>query len=320
MTSPAQRSPSLVATAEGSHSDSFHALDWMLLALAGGVWGSSFYFIAVALGSFQPMLITWLRMVFGFATLTCIPGARRHIERQDWPRVALIGLVWMAFPLSMFPLAEQRVSSSVAGMLNGATPIFVAVVATVLLRRLPGVRQRLGLLLGTIGIALIGWPSLRDGSNSAVGVAMILIALCSYGLAINLVVPLQQKYGALPVLWRAAGVAAALLTPFGVAAVPASSFSWHALAANAALGVLGSAVAFVAAGTLVGRVGSTRGSTTIYIVPVVALFLGAAVREETVAPMSVFGCAAVLLGAFVASRSERSGARADHANEQWQHN
>ncbi len=299
------KSTPLVSTAEGSNQDSFHGIDWMLLGVAGGVWGASFFFIAEALDSFQPMLITWLRVALGFATLSCVPRAHSPIDRQDWPKVALIALVWMAFPLSMFPLAEQHVSSSVAGMLNGGTPIFAAVVATVLLRRPPGKRQRLGLIVGTLGIALIGWPSLREGSSSAIGVGLILLALCSYGLAINIVVPMQQKYGALPVLWRAAGIAALMLAPFGVAAVPSSSFSWHSLFANIALGVLGSAVAFVAAGTLAGRVGSTRAAMTTYVIPVVALFLGAAVRSEAIALLSVVGCATVLSGAFLASRSEK---------------
>ncbi len=303
---PTPRSSSLVSTAEGTNGESFHRLDWALLAVAGGVWGSSFFFIAEALDSFQPMLITCLRVVLGWATLSCVRRSHTRIDPHDWPRVALVAVVWMAFPLSMFPLAEQRVSSSVAGMLNGATPIFVAIVATLLLRRPPGARQRLGLAVGSAGIALIGLPSLRNGSNSAIGVGLILLALSSYGLAINLVVPLQQKYGALPVLWRAAGIAAVLLAPFGVAAVPASSFSWHALLANIALGVLGSAVAYVAAGTLAGRVGSTRASTTTYVIPVIALFLGWMVRDETVAILSVLGCAVVLLGAFLASRAERT--------------
>ena len=305
------RSSLLVSTAEGSNRESFHGFDWALLAVAGGVWGASFFFIAEALDSFQPMLITWMRVVLGFATLSCVRRAHSRIERQDWPRVALVAVLWMAFPLSMFPLAEQRVSSSVAGMLNGGTPIFVAVVATILLRRPPGARQRMGLVVGTVGITLIGLPSLRNGTSSAVGVGLIVLALCSYGLAINLVVPLQQKYGALPVLWRAAGIAALLLAPFGVTAIPASSFSWHALFANVALGVLGSAVAFVAAGTLAGRVGSTRASMTTYVIPVVALLLGAAVRGETVALLSVLGCAVVLLGAFLASRSETDSTNPD---------
>ncbi len=300
------KSTPLVSTAEGSNQGAFGGIDWMLLGIAGGVWGASFFFIAEALDSFQPMLITWLRVALGFATLSCVPRAHSPIDRHDWPKVALIALVWMAFPLSMFPLAEQHVSSSVAGMLNGGTPIFAAIVATVLLRRPPGKRQRLGLIVGSLGIALIGWPSLREGSSSAIGVGLILLALCSYGLAINIVVPMQQKYGALPVLWRAAGIAALMLAPFGIAAVPASTFSWHSLFANIALGVLGSAVAYVAAGTLAGRVGSTRAAMTTYVIPVVALFLGAAVRSEAIALLSVLGCATVLFGAFLASRSERT--------------
>lgn len=296
---------SLVSTAEGTHAGSFRPLDWALLLTAGGIWGSSFFFIAEALESFQPMLITWLRVVLGFVTLSCVPRAHTPVARADWPRIGLIAVVWMAFPLSMFPIAERHVSSSVTGMLNGAMPIFTALVATVLLRRLPGVRQRVGLAVGTVGLALVGFPTLTEGASSALGVLLILVALASYGVAINVVVPLQQRYGALPVLRRAAGIAALILTPFGLAAVPSSSWSWSAVGASLVLGVLGSAIAFIAAGTLAGRVGSTRGSTTTYLIPVVSLGLGVVVRGESVHLLAVLGCAVVLAGAFLVSRAER---------------
>lgn len=302
----AQTTTRIVSTAEGTHAgSSFGTVDWALLLTAGVIWGSSFFFIAEALESFEPMLITWLRVLLGFATLSCVPRAHAPVDRADWPRIALLAVVWMAFPLSMFPIAEQHVSSSVTGMLNGAMPIFAALVATVLLRRLPGVRQRAGLAAGTLGLVMVGLPSLSEGASSALGVLLILVALASYGIAINLVVPLQQRYGALPVLRRSAGVAAVLLMPFGLAAVPASAWSWSAVAACVALGVLGSAVAFIAAGTLAGRVGSTRASTTTYLIPVVSLLLGVIVRNETVDALAVAGCAVVLLGAFLVSRKER---------------
>jgi drug/metabolite transporter (DMT)-like permease len=46
-----------------------------------------------------------------------------------------VGVLWMAFPLSMFPLAERHVSSALAGMLSGAVPLFVAIVAAGIARR-----------------------------------------------------------------------------------------------------------------------------------------------------------------------------------------
>ena len=46
-------------------------------------------------------------------------------------------MLWLAFPLSMFPFAEQHVSSALTGMLNGATPLFAAAVASILARRVP---------------------------------------------------------------------------------------------------------------------------------------------------------------------------------------
>jgi drug/metabolite transporter (DMT)-like permease len=293
----------LVQTAEGTHEGAFRAFDWALLLTAGCIWGSSFFFIANALDSFQPMLITWLRVLLGFLTLSLVPRAHARIDRADWQRVVLVGLVWMAFPLSMFPIAEQHVSSSVTGMLNGALPIFAAAIASILLHRLPGTRQRWGLAIGTVGVILIGLPSLTEGSSSAFGVLLIVLALMSYGVAINVVVPLQQRYGALPVLRSVAMVAAVLLAPFGLLAIPSSSFSWKAAGSTLALGALGSAVAFVAAATLAGRVGSTRGSTTTYLIPVVSLALGAWVLHESVDLLSVVGSAIVLLGAFVMSRS-----------------
>ena len=282
----------------------FQVLDWGLLLLAGCIWGASFFFIAEALTAFPPMLITWLRLVFGFATLSCVPASHAPVERQDWKRIVVVAVVWMAFPLSMFPFAEQRVSSALTGMLNGATPIAAAVVATVLTRRVPGPKQRVGLVVGTAGIVLIGLPSVTEGSTSAFGVGLIMIAICSYGVAINAVVPLQRKYGSLPVLRRAAGTAAVLLAPFGLWSMRDARWDWSALGANLALGVFGSAVAFVAAGTLAGRVGPTRASTTTYIMPVVALFLGAVVRGEDIAVLSVVGSAVVLTGAYLANRAE----------------
>ena len=79
-----------------------------------------------------PNGVTFMRILVGFATLTVLPAARRPMAGSEWGGVALLGVLWMAFPLSMFPFAEQRVSSALTGMLNGAVPLFAAIVAAAL--------------------------------------------------------------------------------------------------------------------------------------------------------------------------------------------
>jgi drug/metabolite transporter (DMT)-like permease len=294
----------VLSTSEGTHLGAFRPTDWGLLVVPGVIWGASFYFIAEGLESFEPGLITFLRIVFGFLTLTAFPAVRRRIDRADWPRVAVLSCTWLAFPLTMFPLAEERVSSSLTGMLNGATPLFVAAVATLLLRRLPGRHQIIGLVVGFAGVLLIAAPSLGEGSSSVVGVVLVLLALCSYGVSFNLAVPLQQRYGSLPVLWRAQAIAIVLTAPLGLAGIPGSHVEAGPLLAILALGALGTGVAYVLAGALAGRVGATRASVTTYLIPVVALVLGVVLRDESVATLSLVGSAVVLSGAWLTSRSD----------------
>src|SRR5687767_6407708 len=98
------------------------ASDWLILIAPGLIWGASFLFIAMGLDALGPGGVTFVRILVGFATLALLPAARQPIQRSDRAAVALLGLLWMAFPLSMFPFAEQRVSSALTGMLNGANP------------------------------------------------------------------------------------------------------------------------------------------------------------------------------------------------------
>lgn len=301
---PSARTATPPAGAPASEFDAFTATDWGLLAAVAAVWGSSFLFIAIGLDHFEPALVTLLRLLFGTAVLAAFPGARRSIPRADLPHVALLGVVWMAAPLLLFPLAQQWIDSSLAGMLNGAAPLFTAAVATVFLRRVPGGTQLVGLAVGFVGVVAVSWPAVQGARATALGTALVLLATFLYGIAVNLAVPLQRRHGSLPVLWRAQMVALVVVAPLGLAGVKGSAFAWSSLLAVAALGCLGTALAYVAFATLVGRVGATRGSVTIYLIPVVAIALGVLVRGESVPLISVGGAGLILSGAYLTSRRE----------------
>lgn len=291
-------------TSSGTLTEAFGAGEWALLAAIASIWGSSFLFMAIGLEAFRPGVISMARVALGAVALALVPRARRRVDRADLPRIAFLGLIWMGIPLMLFPIAQQWIDSSVAGMLNGAVPLTSAAWAVVLLRRLPGPRQLGGLAIGFAGVVAVSWPSVQDSQATALGAGLVVLAVVLYGLSTNVAVPLQHRYGSLPVLLRAQLAALVLVVPFGLSQLPGSHWAWGPAVAMLPLGVLGTGLAFVLMTTLVGRVGGPRGSVAIYFVPLVAILLGVIIRDETVAAISLVGTALVLAGAWLTSRRE----------------
>ena len=299
------RTARVITTAPGTRAEAFGPVEWGLLASIGLMWGSSFVFIAEGLEAFEPGLVAFLRIALGTATVALARRARRPVAREDWGRIAVLGLVWMAAPLLLFPIAQQWIDSSLAGMLNGAMPLFAALTAAFLLRRAPRAVQIVGLVLGFTGVAAIVSPAVRGASVTALGAALVILATVLYGMAANMAVPLQQRYGAIPVVLRAQIVALLAVLPFAIAAIPGSTFKWSSALAMVPLGAGGTGLAFLAMATLVGRAGATRGAVAIYFIPVVATILGVVLRNESVELLQLGGLALVLLSAWLTSRRDR---------------
>jgi drug/metabolite transporter (DMT)-like permease len=284
--------------------DAFTSTDWLLLIGTAFTWGSSFVWIEIGLESFEPALIALLRIMFGALTLVMFSKARAPVERADLRIMALLGLLWMAAPFLLFPIAQQWIDSSLAGMINGGVPIFAGVVAALMLRRLPPAKTLVGIAIGFIGVVVLSLPAVQESRASALGVALVVLATAFYGISINIAVPLQKKYGALPVLLRAQMFALGFTLIPGIIGATDSSFDWASFGAMIPLGCLGTGLAFVGLTTLVGRVGAARGSVTIYFLPVIAIALGAIFRDEDIALISLAGAALVIAGAFLASRTQ----------------
>jgi drug/metabolite transporter (DMT)-like permease len=279
----------------------FATPEWLMLAGVALTWGASFLFIDIGLEHFAPTLVAFGRIAFGALALAAIPAARKPVPRSEWPLIAAMGVTWMAIPFVCFAVAQQWIDSSLAAMINAATPLFVAVVAAGAVRQLPSRYQAVGLAVGFAGVVAISLPSVGSGSN-ALGVGLVLLAAILYGFAFNIAAPLQRRHGALPVIWRAQLVAVVLVLPAAVVGATESTFGWGSLLAVVALGALGTGLAFYWFTTLIGRVGSTRGSVAIYLVPVVAIVLGATLNDESVHLAAILGTVLVIAGAYITSR------------------
>lgn len=294
----------ILSTSAGTNQQSFSSRDWGLFWSISLIWGASFLLLDVGLDAFEPGLITWLRVGTGAAVLWLFPQTRVAVAPADWPRLIALSVIWVAIPFSLFPIAQQWINSALAGMLNGAMPIFAAAIASLLLRRLPRGAQLAGVAVGFLGVVAIASPSLGDGGSEALGVGLVLLATVCYGLAVTIATPVQQRYGSLPVMGRMLALATIWTAPLGVSGSLASSWGWESFAAVAIAGVFGTGLAFVIMGSLVGRVGSTRASFITYVMPVVALALGVIFRGDVVTAVSVVGVILVIAGALLASRRE----------------
>ncbi len=300
--------PGILASAEVQNEGQFVARDWALFLGVSLIWGASFLLIAEALESLTPGVITLARVGFGAAVLWAMRLARppaKRVSKEDRKRVILLSLIWVAVPFTLFPLAQEHINSAVTGLLNGATPVFAGVVSAVLVRVVPGGLQRLGIAIGFIGVVLISLGSAAGGSTEVLGVVLVLAATVCYGFAVNIAPPLQSEYGAVTLMSEVLGFATIWVLPFGLLSLPNAEFETVPTLAALVLGVVGTGLAYWIMSNLVGRVGAVRASFITYLIPVVSLVLGVALRDDQVTALAIAGSVLTIGGAFIASRRSR---------------
>lgn len=299
-------SPVVAPTAARSDREPFEAMDWALFIGLSVIWGSSFLLMAVGLRSLHPGVITWIRVTSGAAALVLIPGRRPTFAPDDKRTIVMLAIIWVVVPFTLFPIAEQHINSAVAGILNGATPVWAALIGTIFFRRPARGSQRLGLVIGFVGMVMVSVSSSAAGGESAIlGILLVLVATMLYGWSLHLLGPLQQRYGAVSVARRTLVISAVGTTPFGLWGLQSSTFEPLPVTATLALGVFGTGLAFVMMAVLTGRVGGSRASFVTYIIPVIAVGLGMALLGDEVAPLALVGVVLVIGGAVAASRREQ---------------
>lgn len=294
----------LLSSSHGLNRDHFSPADWLLFVGIGLIWGSSFVLIEVGLTGFDPGLLTWLRVASGAVVLSLIPRARTPIDREDRPRVLLLSFVWVAIPFTLFPIAQQWITSATTGMVNGITPLAATAITSLLLRHRPRGIQLIGLLLGFGGVILISLPSMGNGTSEARGVLLVLLGSLLYGLAMSIATPLQQRYGSLPVMARMLRLATIWTAPLGIVGFSSATWGTGPILSVLTLGALNTGIAYLVMGNLIRRVGATRGSFAIYLIPAVAVTLGVSVLGESVEPVALLGVGLVIGGAVLASRRD----------------
>jgi drug/metabolite transporter (DMT)-like permease len=279
---------------------------WLLFAAVSLVWGVPYLFIKVAVAELAPVVVVFVRVTMAALLLWPVAlrrGAVRQLGRR-LPQLLVLSLLEIAAPFLLISMGEQRIASSLAGLLIAAMPLFVALLALRFdpAERVGGLRL-LGLLLGLGGVAvLLGIDAGHDAAQLE-GAAMVLLATGSYASATLVVKRFFADVPTLGVVTAATTIAAALLAPFAVAAAPVHLPSLRVTLALLALGVVCTAAGLLLYFALIVRAGPSRAAVITYVNPAVAVALGVAVLGEPLTAAIVVGFLLIIAGSWLSTRA-----------------
>ena len=296
--------PAIEASADTNNQ--FSSIEWLLALGMAITWGSSFLLIDIIIRDAPATFVPFGRSFFGMVALFFVPQSREKIAREHRLRLLILGFIWMAMPFYLFPLAEKTVASSIAGMMNGALPVVVAVITAIWVRKAPSIMRSIAVVVGFIGIVLIAAPSIREGSSADLkGIVYLSLALLCYAVGLNIARPLQAIYSPATLMLRVVSISTMLSAPLGIVAMRSTTFSLSMIGATIFLGALGSGIAFLLFGTLLKRTGPVRAMIPTYFTPIVGTFLGVLFNDEKILLLSIVGMFIVIFGAWLTSRPEK---------------
>ena len=281
-----------------------------LLAL-GATWGASFLFIKVIVEETSALEVAEGRLFFGAVAVAAVLAIRR--TRMNWRaflwlRVAVWALVGLVVPFVLIAWAEEHIASGTASILNSTMPLFTTLFATIFLMEEGGTPMRgAGLVVGFLGVLVLTGGDVYDLSDSSVlGQLAVVGAAACYGAAAVYARSLLKQADPVGLSGGQLVLGAALALPImlGVRGTPDYSLSTEAWLSLLSLGILGTGIAIVAYTWLIDNVGSVRSSLVTYIVPIVGLFLGWAVLDESIDVNTVLGCALIISGVAAVMRGQ----------------
>jgi drug/metabolite transporter (DMT)-like permease len=278
-------------------------VNYFQILLTSALWGSSFLMMKYALEELDPFQISFYRIFIGMVFINLLNIKKVSIPLSQHKYLALVGTLWMALPFFLFAKAEETISSSLAGLINGSTPIFISLIAYVVFKENISNIQKTYLITGFLGIYLVSFGFNSFLLDLNLGAFLALLASISYGFAANIVQPLIKKYGSLNTLKIALRYGA--LFSF-IALLPNSSLVLPtveiALFPMILLGIGSSGIAFLSFYKLIDDVGAVAGSITVYIIPIFSVVFGYIFLDEYTSNIQMIGIFVVIISAYQFSK------------------
>ena len=270
------------------------------------MWGCSFIFIKLGLEFLTPFGVAFGRCALGALTLVIyakVKGITLVKKSRVLFHLWIVCLLLNVIPGVLFALAETKVTSILAGIINAVTPLMTLLVILLVFRdQKPKVQQVIGIGLGFVGVLTVlgAWQGL--GKNPLWAVLVLLAAVTCYGISF----PYSKRF-ILPHKLKSESMAASQVSLAAITLLPFYLYDGIAkdeyrpgpLLAMLGLGVFGSGFAYIWNFKIMEAAGSAIASSVTYVTPVVAVIVGVIFLQENLTWYEPVGALIVLLGAAI---------------------
>jgi drug/metabolite transporter (DMT)-like permease len=268
------------------------------------VWGSTYFFIKMAVETIPPLYVLGLRFSGGSMLLLGLAMLARRLRARPTFRQILasvfLGSLLLLGGNGLITIAEQTVDSYITALIIAATPMIVATFDWILLRKRISPVRLGGITVGMLGVALLLYNSDAPRAGLSPEILMVIGGVGCWGLATSL----GHRMKTYPDPLVNSGIQMIFV---GVVSLIAVSFIYPPLPqilpqvslrsglALLYLAVVGS-LAFGAFTYLIAHEPAIRVSSYSLVNPVFATLLGLLVGDETPVPLLAIGLPLVLLG------------------------
>jgi drug/metabolite transporter (DMT)-like permease len=277
---------------------------WIVLTTLSLIWGTSYILMKKGLESFSSFQVGSLRILITFLVL--LPIAIRNLaklNRDNILSVLIIGFLGNAIPAFLFPVAQTKISSSLAGMLNSLSPVFTLIIGIIIYKRIAIKIQIAGVILGLIGAA--GLLYTGSFTFNLYGLFVVLATILT-GFSSNEVSKVKGLNGI-----QVISLAFFVISPLAICYLLFSDFSSALETENwvrnfifiAILAILGSATAQALFYVLIRDTSPLFASTVSYFIPIVATIWGLSDNEHLTSSMLI-SVIFVFVGVYIINRPD----------------
>lgn len=289
---------------------------WSALWVVYLVWGSTYLAISVVVETMPPLLAASARFLVAGAVMWLV---LRVVRGADGVRAtaaevkgsALIGALLLLGGNGLVSIAEETVPSGLTALLIAATPLWVVLWRVAARESVPG-GTLVGVAVGFVGVALLVSPG--TGGATLLGIGLILVAALMWAtgsfFSKRVTLPKDPFLStALQMLTGGAIMAVAGVARGEAGGIDVGEFSAASLWAFAYLIVAGSLFAFTAYVWLLQHAPISKVATYAYVNPVVAIFLGWLILDESLTLRIAIGATVIVASVAAIVKMESAAAR-----------